>query len=230
MVRVLLSERCGVRARRPVGEELMSVDDTTTTCEQLPVDGRRARRDRGRDGGDRGDDRPRARRSRAADCRAGGGPGRGLGGVVVPVLRDARRAPAGDHPALPGAVRPPHRARRDRGRACGTLASTATSRRGCASTRRPSRWPGSPAVGPSRCPTIDDSLHQARATAAEQIRRHFGAELALLTPARRDDLVALIATTTSFESWLQLRDDYARNTSQTRRAWTSALERLLTAP
>jgi AcrR family transcriptional regulator len=79
-------------------------------------------------------------------------------------------------------------------------------------------------------PDIDDSLHRTRAEAAERIRRHFAAELSTLTPARRDDLVALVATITSFESWLQLRDDHGRNAVQTRRAWTVALRLLLNQP
>jgi AcrR family transcriptional regulator len=79
-------------------------------------------------------------------------------------------------------------------------------------------------------PDIDDSLHRTRAAAVDQIRRHFSAELSQLTSARRDDLVALVATTTSFESWMQLRDDHHRNATQTRRAWTTALRLLLTGP
>ena len=76
-------------------------------------------------------------------------------------------------------------------------------------------------------PDFDHSLRQARATTAAQVRQHFATELSRLSPARRDDLVAVVSTTTSFESWLQLRDDYARSTPQTRRAWTNALRCLL---
>ena len=79
-------------------------------------------------------------------------------------------------------------------------------------------------------PDIDDSLHRTRAEAADQLRHHFAAEFAGLTPARRDDLVGLVATTTSFESWMQLRDDHQRTAVQTRRAWTTALRLLLTQP
>ena len=78
-------------------------------------------------------------------------------------------------------------------------------------------------------PDFDDTVHHARVTAVEQIRRHFASELSTVTPARRDDLVALIATATSFESWSQLRDDFHRNRTQIRRAWSTALERLLTS-
>ena len=46
----------------------------------------------------------------------------------------------------------------------------------------------------------------------------------------RDDLVAIVSTTTSFESWLQLRDDYARGAARHGRAWTNALRCLLNDP
>jgi hypothetical protein len=79
-------------------------------------------------------------------------------------------------------------------------------------------------------PDLDDGVHRARAVAVEQIRRHFAPELARFTPARRDDRVALVATTTSFESWVQLREDHRRTATQARRAWASALHLLLTGP
>jgi AcrR family transcriptional regulator len=78
-------------------------------------------------------------------------------------------------------------------------------------------------------PQIDDELHRLRSAMAGQVRRHFGAELAELTPARRDDLVAVICVVTSFESWQQLRDDHGRKPTQLRRAMTESLRRLLGA-
>jgi AcrR family transcriptional regulator len=76
-------------------------------------------------------------------------------------------------------------------------------------------------------PDLDAVLHRSRRMRAEQLRRHFAPELDPLTPARRDDLVALLCVVTSFESWLQLRDDHGRSTAQTRRTWTRAIEGLL---
>ncbi len=207
----------------------MSVDDTTTTCEQLPVDGRRARRDRGREAVTEatidlvleGHVPPTAEEVAA---RAG---------VSVAslfryfeTLDELRRATIQRYQERIAHLT--ELAAIGEGSRDARVDSYVASRLRLYEATEPMAW-----FARSRAvtvPAIDDSLHRARATAAEQIRRHFGAELALLTPARRDDLVALIATTTSFESWLQLRDDYARNTNQTRRAWTSALERLLTAP
>ncbi len=73
----------------------------------------------------------------------------------------------------------------------------------------------------------DDLIHRVRATRADQVRRHFDEDLATLGRAARDDLVAVIATMTSFESWDQARHDHGRSANQLRRAWTTALTRLL---
>ena len=75
---------------------------------------------------------------------------------------------------------------------------------------------------------LDATLHLARATFADQIRHHFACELDELTRARRDDAVMLIATLTSFEAWDQSRHDHDRSPAQTRRAWSHAIRRLLT--
>ncbi|MDJ0768983.1 MAG: TetR/AcrR family transcriptional regulator [Ilumatobacter sp.] len=75
---------------------------------------------------------------------------------------------------------------------------------------------------------VDDTLHRLRAERADQVRRHFDDELARLTPAARDDMVTIIATLTSFESWDQARHDHERSPAQLRRTWVTALTRLLT--
>ena len=155
----------------------MSVDDTTTTCEQLPVDGRRARRDRGREAVTEamidlvleGHVPPTAEQVAA---RAG---------VSVAslfryfeTLDELRRATIQRyHERFAHLIEIAAIGAGPAGRARRQLRRVAAR----ASTRRPSRWPGSPAAAPSTVPAIDDSLHQARATAAEQIRRHFAAEL-----------------------------------------------------
>jgi AcrR family transcriptional regulator len=76
-------------------------------------------------------------------------------------------------------------------------------------------------------PDMNDTLHRTRSTMAEQIRRHFETELGAMTAARRDDLVAVISTLTSFESWAQLGDDHDRSPIQIRRAWVQTLRCLL---
>lgn len=72
-----------------------------------------------------------------------------------------------------------------------------------------------------------DLLHRARATRADQIRNHFDAELRLLSPARRDDVVAIVVALTSFESWDQMCNAHDRTHQQVRRAWSTALRQIL---
>jgi AcrR family transcriptional regulator len=74
------------------------------------------------------------------------------------------------------------------------------------------------------------TIARVRATTADQIRNHFADELRQLTKAAGDDLVAVINTLTSFEAWDQMRHDADRSRNQTRRAWTGALAALLPNP
>lgn len=66
-------------------------------------------------------------------------------------------------------------------------------------------------------------LHQGRTMLAQQVAEHFAVELQPLAPTRRDDLVAVISTLTSFESWLQLREEHGRSGHDARRVWVDAL-------
>jgi AcrR family transcriptional regulator len=74
---------------------------------------------------------------------------------------------------------------------------------------------------------LDEVLHLARAIRADEIRRHFDPELGRFTPAARDDTVAIISTMTSFECWDQARRDHRRSAVQLRRAWSTALPKVL---
>ena len=76
-------------------------------------------------------------------------------------------------------------------------------------------------------PDLDEELHSVRAMQADQIRQCFAYELEALSPSARDDLVATINTLTSFESWDQIVHDHNRTPQQVRRTWTTALHRLL---
>lgn len=76
---------------------------------------------------------------------------------------------------------------------------------------------------------IDDLLHLSRTTRADQIRQHFDEELSRIGAAAGDDLTAVIATLTSFESWDQMRNDHGRSDPQIRRAWATALGQILRA-
>ncbi len=66
-----------------------------------------------------------------------------------------------------------------------------------------------------------------RGVMAQQVREHFAPELRERSAAQRDDAAALIAMLTSVESWEQFRNTYGRSPLQTRRAWTQAIEALL---
>ncbi|MGH1488698.1 MAG: TetR/AcrR family transcriptional regulator [Acidimicrobiales bacterium] len=72
-----------------------------------------------------------------------------------------------------------------------------------------------------------DTIERVRATTADQIRNHFDHELGSLTAAARDDLVAVINVLTSFESWDQMRHSSGRSKMQTARSWNSAIRAVL---
>ena len=76
-------------------------------------------------------------------------------------------------------------------------------------------------------PQLAEQLHRVRQQQAAQARAHFAVELDDLPGSARDDLVGLVATTTAFESWDQLTGDLGRTTKQVRRAWVTALRALL---
>lgn len=72
-----------------------------------------------------------------------------------------------------------------------------------------------------------DVLHDVRVRQVEQVRRHFHPELVSRTAAAGDDLVAVISTTTSFESWDQQQGVLGRTPLQIRRSWTGAIVMML---
>lgn len=74
---------------------------------------------------------------------------------------------------------------------------------------------------------LHDILHRHRAVMANDIRRHFAAELDGLGAVFRGEMVGTIATLTSFEAWSELTEDHRRTPAQIRRGWTRALSRLL---
>ena len=76
-------------------------------------------------------------------------------------------------------------------------------------------------------PTLAQNLHRMRRLLAEQARAHFAPELSRCTRAAADDVVGSISTLTSFESWDTLRHDLDRSPSQIRRAWVAAITALL---
>ena len=76
-------------------------------------------------------------------------------------------------------------------------------------------------------PTARENLTRLRNTFTDQLRHHFHDELSVFDPELRVDLVGVMTTLTSFESWEQLRDHERWAASDIRRAWTSTLTHLL---
>lgn len=76
-------------------------------------------------------------------------------------------------------------------------------------------------------PSAQRHVDAARSAFADQVRHHFDTELQTLRPSRREDTVAAIAALTSVESWEQFRRSHDRSPTQTRRAWSSAIDRIL---
>jgi AcrR family transcriptional regulator len=79
-------------------------------------------------------------------------------------------------------------------------------------------------------PALALNLGEVRRRLADQTRTHFAPELARRRPAGRDDLVSVVSTLTSFESWDQLHDGLGRSANQVRRAWAGAVAVLLAGP
>jgi AcrR family transcriptional regulator len=76
-------------------------------------------------------------------------------------------------------------------------------------------------------PTLARGLGDIRGRLAAQVASHFAPELASRTPAAAAALAGTIATLTSFEAWDQLHHDLHRTRSQIQRAWITALVALL---
>ena len=74
---------------------------------------------------------------------------------------------------------------------------------------------------------VSNMIDLVIASRADQIRDHFSPELSLVTTAGADDLTAVISTLTSFESWDQMCQQHRRTHRQVRRAWATALARVL---
>lgn len=76
-------------------------------------------------------------------------------------------------------------------------------------------------------PVIAEDIQQYRQVLDSAVRRQFAPELKIRSKAEAEDLVALIDSLVSFDSWELLTRDHGRSRAQIRRAWTLALESLL---
>lgn len=72
-------------------------------------------------------------------------------------------------------------------------------------------------------PRLAETLAALRARFASQIREHFAPELAALPRADGNDLVALVDTLTSFESWDLTRATHGCSERLVRRTWKAGL-------
>lgn len=76
-------------------------------------------------------------------------------------------------------------------------------------------------------PYFAQSISAVRLEQSRQVRVHFASELRPMRRSAADDLVAVITTMTSFESWDLQRSDLGRSDRQVRRSWVDALAGLL---
>lgn len=76
-------------------------------------------------------------------------------------------------------------------------------------------------------PEVEPIVMTLRRQTAQHVERYFAAELNELSPAHRADLAATIDVLTSVEAGRSMSDLHDRSTTQTRRAWTTAVTMLL---
>lgn len=76
-------------------------------------------------------------------------------------------------------------------------------------------------------PVIAEDISHYRKLLDAGVREHFAPELKAHSRAEADDLVSVIDSLVSFDSWDLLVRDLSRSRTQIKRAWTLALERLL---
>jgi AcrR family transcriptional regulator len=84
-----------------------------------------------------------------------------------------------------------------------------------------------PVAGLARARAFDEPglarlVHDVRSRLAEQVGRHFEPELDALSPTARRDRQLLIVAATSFESW-DIHVDLGRSPAQIRRSWKRAV-------
>ncbi len=76
-------------------------------------------------------------------------------------------------------------------------------------------------------PHLAIAITQQRHKQAAQLRKHFAVELRDLSRATNADLVGVVISITSFESWDLMRTDLSRSQAQIKRAWAASVETLL---
>jgi AcrR family transcriptional regulator len=79
-------------------------------------------------------------------------------------------------------------------------------------------------------PRIAEAVTQTRRRLADQVAVHFAPELAPRSPARADDVVACIDALASVEGWETQHRIHDRSRHQVRRAWIAGIHDLLGVP
>lgn len=77
-------------------------------------------------------------------------------------------------------------------------------------------------------PVIAEDIQYYRQVLETSIRQNFAPELKTRPRAEAEDLIALIDVLVSFDGWDRMTRDHGRSKAQIRRAWTLALDCLLT--
>ena len=77
-------------------------------------------------------------------------------------------------------------------------------------------------------PVIADDIRRYRKVLDAHVREHFAPEIKARSRAEAEDLVAVIDVLVSFDGWDLMVEEYGRSRTQVRRAWSAALEALLT--
>ena len=76
-------------------------------------------------------------------------------------------------------------------------------------------------------PVIADDINEYRQILDASVRRNFAPELKTRAKSEAEDLTALIDVLVSFDGWDLMTRDHEKSRTQIRRAWTMALESLL---
>lgn len=77
-------------------------------------------------------------------------------------------------------------------------------------------------------PVIAEDISRYRKVLDAHVREHFAPEIKARSRAEADDLAAVIDVIVSVDGWNLMVSEYDRSRTQVRRAWTYALEALLT--
>ncbi len=76
-------------------------------------------------------------------------------------------------------------------------------------------------------PDVQTTLHQQRQNQTQQLAQHFAQELRSHSPDDQEDLLASLIALTSFEAWDQQRQDQQHSNKRIAASWQKTLTRLM---